>query len=176
MKSKIFLFVTLLILWIAGCSYWYVCKIRNDCAGNRVDEASQMVQKSDSLLSDSLKATSAQVAVTIPEMFTVYFNLGKSTCILTDEDKNHIDLIKQYLSQNSSKVVQVTGHADNTGSDQRNTIISYERAAFMKQKLQDAGIDASLIEVDSKSYMEPIADNSSAEGRAKNRRAEIKIK
>jgi len=176
MKNKIFLFVTLLIFWIAGCSYVYVCKIRKDCTFKRADEAGLMVQKADSLLSDSLKVTSAQVAETPPEMFTVYFNLGKSTCILTDEDKNHIDLIKQYLLRNPGKVIQITGHADNTGSAQRNTIVSAERATFTKQKLQDAGIDASLIEVDSKSYLEPIADNSSAEGRAKNRRAEIKIK
>jgi outer membrane protein OmpA-like peptidoglycan-associated protein len=176
MKNKIFLFVILLILWIAGSSYWYVCKIRHDCPGKHADETSLMSQKADSLLADSLKLASAQVAETPPEMLTVYFDLGKGTCILTEEVKNHIDLIKQYLSRNSGKIVQITGHADNTGSAQRNTIISSERATFMKQKLQDAGIDAGLMEVDSKSYLEPIADNNSAEGRAKNRRVEIKIK
>jgi len=69
--------------------------------------------------------------------------------------------------------VRVVGHTDSTGSDAINDPLSRQRASSVKQYLEDRGIAGSRIEAVGRGEHEPIADNSSDTGRAKNRRVEI---
>lgn len=94
----------------------------------------------------------------------------------SDEDKKTIEEIKQYLSENPNAKVLATGHSDNVGNRDSNIKLSLERANFGKQKLTEFGIKGDKIVMDSKGPDVPIADNSTEEGRAKNRRVEITIK
>jgi OOP family OmpA-OmpF porin len=69
----------------------------------------------------------------------------------------------------------VTGHTDNLGSLAINNMYSKRRAERVKAKLVAEGIDTDRITVEWKAYKEPVAPNDTREGRAKNRRTEIKL-
>jgi outer membrane protein OmpA-like peptidoglycan-associated protein len=173
MKKTVIFITALLLLWITGSSWYYVCKVRNDCQA-----AALIIQEEirpESVTTDTLPNPQAEAQASPPPAYSIEFETGKSSCLLTDEDRIYLTQIKQYLSENPGIRVIVTGHADNTGSDEVNQKLSAQRAAYLRQQLVDAGIDDNSIETAAKSYLEPVADNSTPEGRAKNRRVEIKI-
>jgi outer membrane protein OmpA-like peptidoglycan-associated protein len=69
--------------------------------------------------------------------------------------------------------VRIVGHTDNTGSDAINDPLSRQRAHAVKQYLEDRGVAGSRIDTEGRGEHEPVADNSTEAGRAKNRRVEI---
>ena len=69
--------------------------------------------------------------------------------------------------------VRIIGHTDNRGSDAINNPLSVNRAASTRDYLVDRGVQASRISIDGRGSREPVADNSTASGRAMNRRVEI---
>lgn len=69
--------------------------------------------------------------------------------------------------------VKATGHTDSIGPTGVNERLSEKRAAAVKAALVAKGLDAAMIATEAKASREPIAENTSAEGRARNRRAEI---
>lgn len=107
----------------------------------------------------------------------LYFNTGQSTIHLSQSDKEKIGKIIQYINSVNGAKILITGHSDNTtGPNNTNEYYSLKRAEFAKKYLISNGIDASIILVEGKADKEPIADNNTEEGRAKNRRAEVSIK
>lgn len=83
--------------------------------------------------------------------------------------------LKEYLAQNPEKNVYLTGHTDNTGSAELNMRYGQKRADAYKAALVKYGIPADRVFTDSKGQTEPIADNATEEGRAKNRRVDMAI-
>jgi OmpA-OmpF porin, OOP family len=73
----------------------------------------------------------------------------------------------------SWQAVKATGHTDSVGPVPANERLSEKRAAAVKAYLVAKGLDASMIATAAKASREPVADNTSADGRARNRRAEI---
>ena len=69
----------------------------------------------------------------------------------------------------------IIGHTDNTGSDAINNPLSVNRANAARDYLVGRGVAAQRIATDGRGSREPVADNSSAQGRAKNRRVEIYV-
>ena len=69
----------------------------------------------------------------------------------------------------------VSGHTDSTGSADYNLNLSRERASSVASYLQGQGVKSSRFEVLGLGSSNPIASNSTADGRAQNRRVEIKI-
>ncbi len=68
---------------------------------------------------------------------------------------------------------KVEGHTDSTGSDETNRVLSLQRAMTVRDYLIGQGVDAASIGVEGLGPYQPIADNSTSEGRARNRRVEI---
>lgn len=184
MKNAITISTIILLLWIAGSAYWYVCKVRKDCGCDNTNNKALLTNQTNSaaaiksIVSDAVSTQTDETPPAIPQpgTLTVFFDPGKTKCELTPGNYSHINLFKEYLKENLNKTILVTGHSDNIGSVEINTKISLERAGFMHQKLVEAGIDNKIIEVSYKNDTEPIADNNTAEGRTKNRRTEIQIK
>ncbi|MBN2814068.1 MAG: OmpA family protein [Bacteroidales bacterium] len=179
MKSAIVIFSVLLAAWIAGSSYWYVCKIRQNCNGKAV--ISETVQEAPEIPevpveADTMPMTSAAEPVTQlqpPVPYTLLFNTGIANCEIAQADRNHFALIKKYLDEKAGSRVSVIGHADNTGSDALNMTLSRQRAEFIRQQLISGGISAEHISVAHRGESEPVAGNDTEEGRAQNRRVEI---
>ncbi|MEZ5533433.1 MAG: OmpA family protein [Steroidobacteraceae bacterium] len=71
--------------------------------------------------------------------------------------------------------VKVEGHTDSTGSYETNRTLSLARATAVRDYLAAQGVDASHIEIEGLGPDRPVADNATAEGRARNRRVEIVI-
>ena len=83
--------------------------------------------------------------------------------------------LKSYLKKYPNKHVQVIGHTDSNGEEEVNIIFGRDRANQVMNYLISQGIPKNNLEAISKGESEPIADNKTREGQAKNRRIEIKI-
>jgi outer membrane protein OmpA-like peptidoglycan-associated protein len=69
--------------------------------------------------------------------------------------------------------VRIVGHTDSTGTDAINDPLSLDRARTVRNYLSDRGVPESRLEIAGRGAREPVADNATVEGRAKNRRVEI---
>ena len=86
-----------------------------------------------------------------------------------------LDKLAAGLAEHAVTRVTVVGHTDSSGSDKVNNPLSVKRAEAVRDYLVPRGVAASRIAVDGRGAREPLADNTTAEGRAKNRRVEIFI-
>ena len=86
-----------------------------------------------------------------------------------------LNSVAKVLNKYSNSTVMVSGHTDNTGTAEYNLNLSRERADSVASYLQGQGVKSSRFEVMGLGYSNPIASNSTATGRAQNRRVEIKI-
>jgi outer membrane protein OmpA-like peptidoglycan-associated protein len=110
-----------------------------------------------------------QLKLNIPS--DISFDTGKS-----DIKGNFAPVLDQFatgLRDNPAAEVKIIGHTDSQGADSVNDPLSVQRAASTRAYLSSKGVDAKRIAIDGRGEKEPIADNTSAEGRAKNRRVEI---
>jgi OOP family OmpA-OmpF porin len=102
----------------------------------------------------------------------INFDTGKST--IKSESQNIIDELYTMLKNNPTLKVTIEGHTDNVGNSASNKTLSEQRAASVKTALANKGIAADRIKTIGYGQEKPIADNSTEEGKAKNRRVEIK--
>lgn len=84
-----------------------------------------------------------------------------------------LDRFAQTLNANPATTVRIVGHTDSTGTDAINDPLSVNRAARTRQFLASRGVDAARVAIDGRGSHEPIADNGTVAGRARNRRVEI---
>ena len=103
----------------------------------------------------------------------LFFDLGKAT--LKPESAPELKRILQVMAENKTLVIEISGHTDNTGSDEINTKLSLERANAVKENLLKGGIDQARIKTKGYGKSKPKADNATEEGRQINRRVEIEI-
>ena len=86
-----------------------------------------------------------------------------------------LDRFAEGLRNNQNAQVRVIGHTDSTGNDGINDPLSLARAEAVKAYLVSQGIAAARVRTEGKGESQPVADNATAEGRAKNRRVEIDV-
>jgi len=104
----------------------------------------------------------------------VLFDFNKFT--LKPEAKEALSVIGDIIRENPAKKLIVTGYTDNIGSDAYNLKLSLQRAQSVADYLiYCEKIDPNLFEVEGKGKANPVAGNNTKEGRAKNRRVEIRI-
>jgi len=84
-----------------------------------------------------------------------------------------LDTFAQGMLRNPEARVRIIGHTDSTGSDAINNPLSINRAASVRDYLSARGVPMASIAIDGRGAREPVATNSTAEGRARNRRVEI---
>lgn len=96
---------------------------------------------------------------------------------LTDADKTKLDTIATRLKQEASTAqLRVTGYTDSVGSDSYNQRLSEKRAHSVTDYLISSGVPrSSFVSVVGAGESQPVADNKTADGRAMNRRTEIRI-
>jgi OOP family OmpA-OmpF porin len=73
------------------------------------------------------------------------------------------------------EVVIATGHTDSVGTDAYNQKLSVRRADAVKKYLVSKGIADNRIQIEGKGESQPVADNKTDDGRAKNRRVQIEV-
>lgn len=85
-----------------------------------------------------------------------------------------LDDLANTLMADISLNIKIIGHTDNDGDGNSNMALSKKRAESVKNYLVSKGISASRLQTDGKGESEPVASNSTAEGKARNRRVEFK--
>jgi len=103
--------------------------------------------------------------------YGITFDVGKST--IKPESMTEISRIAKLMQENADVKFSVEGHTDNTGNAASNQTLSEARSKAVMDKLVEMGIASDRLKAAGKGQTAPIADNSSDEGRAKNRRVEF---
>jgi outer membrane protein OmpA-like peptidoglycan-associated protein len=104
---------------------------------------------------------------------SVYFNIGSAA--LTPSASTSLDQMAAVLRKYDRTRIHLDGYTDNTGTIEINQKLSLDRAVSVKNYLQTKGIDPSRVRTFGHADSNPIADNSTVEGRARNRRVEFLI-
>ena len=103
----------------------------------------------------------------------VLFDFDKA--VIKPEGKSKLDDISNKVRGINLEVVIAIGHADWIGTDQYNQRLSVRRAESVKAYLVSKGIEGNRVYTEGKGEKQPVADNKTREGRAKNRRVEIEV-
>ncbi|MGI6718194.1 MAG: DUF5723 family protein [Bacteroidales bacterium] len=104
---------------------------------------------------------------------TVNFDINKYN-IKSPADEI-LDKVVELTQNNKAVSIKVVGHADITGNDAINDPLSVNRAESVKSYLVKRGVDGSIIETEGRGSHDPVATNSTREGRAKNRRVDLEV-
>lgn len=108
------------------------------------------------------------------EVFTLAGDaFGSGQAQLTTNASASVRALGVYLTAMKAGNVQVIGHTDSQGEADANQTLSRRRADAVKAGLMDAGLAAGRVSAQGQGEAEPIADNVTAAGRARNRRVEI---
>lgn len=117
------------------------------------------------------------VPVIISEKVTfaadAFFDFDKA--VLKPEGKAKLDEVVTKLNSINLEVIIAVGHTDSVGSDTYNEKLSVRRAEAVKAYLVGKGIEKNRVYTEGKGKKQPVAENKTAAGRAKNRRVEIEF-
>ncbi len=94
---------------------------------------------------------------------------------LKPESQVELDKLIQLLNENPNLKVEISGHTDNVGSPADNLVLSNNRAKAVVNYLVSKGINTNRLSFKGYGETKPIADNKTDEGRAQNRRTEMKV-
>jgi outer membrane protein OmpA-like peptidoglycan-associated protein len=103
----------------------------------------------------------------------IYFQTNRAN--LADSSRAELLTLAELLRENPTLVVEIGGHTDNIGATSDNLSLSKRRAETVVQYLIQQGIPKNRLQAKGYGSAQPIAENNTAEGRAKNRRSEMKI-
>ena len=132
--------------------------ITTDAADHSVDDALK-------LLGESIKA----------DPLVLYFDTAQASINLSPAQRQKVADMIRYTDKVDGALINTIGHTDNTGNRTKNIGLAQSRAEFAKTYLVQNGISANKINASSKGPDQPIADNNTEEGRAKNRRVVVTI-
>ena len=102
-----------------------------------------------------------------------FFDFDKS--VLKPEARAKLDDLVSKTSAVALEVIIAVGHTDSAGTDAYNQKLSVARSEAVKAYLVGKGIEKNRVYTEGKGEKQPVADNKTAEGRAKNRRVEIEV-
>ncbi len=97
------------------------------------------------------------------------------SAILTDAGNKILDEMVVALTKVGAKKVKIIGHTDSSGDANKNTVLSQERAMAVQNYLVSKSIAVERLSTAGKGSSQPVADNSTTEGRKKNRRIEFEV-
>ena len=102
-----------------------------------------------------------------------FFDFDKS--VLKPEAKAKLDDLVSKTGGINLEVIIAVGHTDSVGTDEYNQKLSVRRSEAVKAYLVSKGVEKNRVYTEGKGEKQPVADNKTAEGRAKNRRVEIEV-
>jgi len=117
-----------------------------------------------------------KLKASMPENLLIYFEFNDAKFKMDSQKDNIIIPFQSWLDKYQGSMLHVTGHTDLVGTNDYNYNLGLKRAKIVADYLENKGIKASRLVIESKGETEPAADNITNAGRAKNRRTEISIK
>ena len=103
----------------------------------------------------------------------VHFDFGRSS--LRPESFSELEELVTFLKRKDEVKVEIAGHTDNIGKDDDNLKLSQDRANTIRNYLLKKGIQPTRVTAKGYGAKEPVADNTTDEGRQLNRRTEVRI-
>lgn len=140
---------------------------------------SNRMEKQRQAMEQATQGTGVQVSQTSDNRLKleipadVSFDTGRSD--IKSNFRPVLDRFAQTLNENPAATVSIIGHTDSTGTDAVNQPLSIDRAAHTRDYLAQRGVASNRIAIEGRGSREPIASNTDASGRARNRRVEIYV-
>lgn len=125
-------------------------------------------------LSSLKSGFSADDLVEALNLMTVYFDTGANH-ITADSMETLQRAAEAIKAAPAGTRIELAGHTDNTGNAASNLALSQKRAEAVAAKLAELGVDPAMLSARGFGQEKPIADNTTEEGRAKNRRIEFSV-
>ena len=138
--------------------------------GNKMDKQAKEIK--EALPGEEVVRVNEGIKVTLSEN-TVNFDFDSSN--LTSVAKTNLNKLAEVLKNNPDTNINIYGHTDSRGTDEYNQSLSERRANSVVNYLVSLGVAKSRLYAMGVGEKEPIADNSTDAGRAKNRRVEFAI-
>ncbi len=109
-------------------------------------------------------------------LMTIDVHFDTNSAKIKPESYEKIKLYARYLKdQPEGTIVTIVGHTDNTGNEKWNKKLSYKRALAVRDAILKEGLDWRMVKARGAGSSQPIADNTTAQGRAQNRRITAEI-
>ncbi len=137
--------------------------------GRRMDKQAEELQR------DLENATIERVGEGIKITFDSGILFGVNESNISAEARNNLTTLAETLKKYEDTNILIEGHTDSTGSDELNQRLSEARAQSVADNLRNAGVAGARLTTEGYGSAQPIADNSSQEGRTQNRRVEVAI-
>ena len=142
--------------------------------GKKMDEkAAALAKEMENAQVETITDVNGLQAIKVTFESGILFPTNGTT--LSAAAKNQLATFATQMKDLQDTDITIYGHTDNTGSASVNERISLQRAESVASYLESRGIKASRIHSEGKSFNNPVADNDTAEGRAKNRRVEVYV-
>jgi OmpA-OmpF porin, OOP family len=150
-----------------GKEIWVEVVPHNDGADYTLTLIEKGTMKQGVTAGDMLKALTAEGHVAL------YLNFDTGKALIKPESYPIIEQIAAMMKNSPDLNLSVEGHTDTIGDPQENQTLSEERARAVVSAIAQKGVDASRLTAVGFGQNKPVADNTSEEGRAKNRRVEL---
>jgi outer membrane protein OmpA-like peptidoglycan-associated protein len=162
------------LLWAIFSSWLYVSKIK---PAFNVPAESAIIADTTSIKPSPPVVVEAPIPIANgTETLILYFEYNKAELNTTSQNDQQSSLFLDWLGKHPDAVLNITGHTDSKGSDAYNQSLGMKRAENTKKYFSGKGISPEKIVIDSKGEKQPVSDNTTEDGRTKNRRTEITLK
>lgn len=135
------------------------------------NQKQQMIQATQGTGVQVTQTPDNQLKMEVPS--DVSFDVGRAD--IKPNFSPVLDRFAQTLNENPATTIRIVGYTDSTGSDAINNPLSVNRAAATRNYLSARGVQANRIAIDGRGSADPIGDNATEAGRARNRRVEIYV-
>lgn len=116
-----------------------------------------------------------QIDVDTTRTFELDVHFVTNEAKIYQESFDVLQQVAEFMKTKSDIKIQIAGHTDSDGSSESNLTLSRNRAQAVKKKLMEYGVDENRMKTTGFGESKPIADNSTADGKARNRRTEVRI-
>lgn len=139
--------------------------------GNKMDKQAQQIE--EEIPGAVVERIDDSIVITFDENSGVFFDTNKYN--INIKSQGSLDKLAGIFKEYPDTNISVVGHTDNAGADDYNMTLSKNRANAVTNYLQGKGLVSNRFATNWSGESEPINDNSTAEGRAKNRRVNVSI-
>jgi outer membrane protein OmpA-like peptidoglycan-associated protein len=169
---KLLIGILLFLIWMALSTYYYANNIFP-----RTQPVQETVQVDD--LTDQAVTESSTETLSLPDLpagIILYFDFDKTAILSSASLQSFLANSLSYMKADTGACLLLTGHTCSIGTEADNIDLSLRRSNSVKQFFLEHGYSSQCIQLSSKGETDPADDNSTEEGRKKNRRVTIRIK
>ena len=166
--KELIVFIVVLNIGILFSLIWIYKKI------DKIPTKPIVIENNTTVKKDTIPTIEVEKNNILTEKYSFKFVSGQT--ILTPKIQKQLFSIYNTLEKNPNVNIEISGHTDNVGSDRTNLKISIKRAKLISDYLSELGVDKDRMKVNGYGEYQPIYDNTTKEGRDKNRRVEVIFK